>query len=93
MSSPKPSLTLAPEAQDDLVNILRYTGERWGQEQLMLYRSKLDDALLMIGCHPQIGHREATLPDTHRLYLLVPTSSSTEFRKMGFRLSGFCISE
>lgn len=70
MSSPNPPLTLSPEAQKDLTDILRYTGEKWGQEQLLIYRDKLNDALLLIERNPQIGHPSATLPSTHRLYLV-----------------------
>lgn len=70
MSSLNPRLTLSPEAQKDLIGILRYTGEKWGLEQLVAYRDKLDDALSIIGRNPRIGHLGAALPDTHLLYLV-----------------------
>lgn len=36
MSSPKPlPLTLSPKARQDFFDILRYTGETWGQNQLL----------------------------------------------------------
>ena len=72
MSSPDPGrkLILSPRARQDFIDILRYTGERWGHEQLRVYRDKLDDALLRIGRNPAIGHRSPELPHTHRLYLV-----------------------
>lgn len=72
MSSPDSGrkLILSPRARQDIIEILRYTGERWGHEQLRVYRDKLNDALLLIGRHPAMGHRSPELPDTHRLYLV-----------------------
>jgi toxin ParE1/3/4 len=70
MSSPELHLILSPAAQNDLIDILRYTGERWGHEQLLVYRDKLNTALLMITSNPQIGHMGAALPDTYRLYFV-----------------------
>lgn len=70
MSSHKPSLTLSPEAQKDFIGILRYTGERWGQEQLLAYRDKLNDALVLLGRNPLLGRQSAELADTHRLYFV-----------------------
>lgn len=72
MSSPDRSrkLVLAPRARQDFVDILRYTGETWGQDQLHTYRDKIHDALHLIGRNPAIGHRSPALPDTHRLYLV-----------------------
>jgi len=34
MSSPKFRLVLSPKAEHDIENILRYTGETWGEKQL-----------------------------------------------------------
>jgi toxin ParE1/3/4 len=70
MSSRKVSLTLSPAAQQDLIDILRYTGETWGQEQLLNYRDKLNDALLLLGQNPLLGHCSPELPETHRLYFV-----------------------
>ena len=39
MSSRKPlPVKLAPKARQDFIDILRYTGETWGQAQLLAYR-------------------------------------------------------
>jgi toxin ParE1/3/4 len=66
----KSRLTLSPEAQKDFTSILRYTGERWGRAQLLIYRDKLNDALMLLGENPQLGHQSMELPDTHRLYFV-----------------------
>lgn len=65
---PKPQLKLSPEAQKDFTSILRYTGERWGHDQLLAYRDKLNDVITMLDRNPQLGHQSRELPDTHRLY-------------------------
>lgn len=70
MSSPKYYLQVSPQAQQDIINILQYTGEIWGQEQLMSYSSKLDTALILIVQNPEIGHRNSNLSEFHRLYLV-----------------------
>jgi len=72
MSSPDRGrkLVLSPRARQDFIDILRYTGETWGQGQLHTYRDKINDALQLIGRNPTMGHRSPELPDTHRLYLV-----------------------
>lgn len=71
MSSHKPPrLTLSPRARQDFIDILRYTGERWGEGQLLAYRDKINDALRAIGHDPQLGHRRDDLPSTHQAYLV-----------------------
>lgn len=69
MSSPEQyAVTLSPRARQDFIDILRYTGETWGQSQLLTYRDKINDALQAIGRNPQLGHSRADLPLTHRAY-------------------------
>ncbi|MDY7573087.1 type II toxin-antitoxin system RelE/ParE family toxin [Actimicrobium sp. CCI2.3] len=71
MSSRKPcQLVLSVKAMQDFIDILRYTGETWGENQLMIYRDKLDGALESIGCNPALGHHRADLPPTHCAYLV-----------------------
>ena len=71
MSFPEPlPLKLSPKARQDFIEILRYTGETWGQQQLLTYRDKVNDALQAIGRNPQLGHSRADLPPTHRGYLV-----------------------
>jgi toxin ParE1/3/4 len=70
MSSPdrQRSILLSPRARQDFIDILRYTGETWGERQLRIYRDKLHDALQLIGRNPSMGRSSAELPETYRLY-------------------------
>ncbi len=71
MSSPKPfGLKLSPKARQDIVDILRFTGETRGRDQLIAYRHKIDHALHAIRNHPQIGHTRQDLPSSYRTYLV-----------------------
>jgi toxin ParE1/3/4 len=70
MSSRSLPVKLSPKAHQDFIDILRYTGETWGPNQLQAYRDKLDEALQVIGRNPQLGHRGGDLPEDHRLYLI-----------------------
>ena len=71
MSSRKPlPLKLAPKARQDFIDILRYTGETWGQAQLLTYRDKINDALQALSQNPQLGHKRSDLPATHLAYLV-----------------------
>lgn len=70
MSSRRPlSLQLAPKAKNDFVHILRYTAEKWGEAQMLIYRDTLDDALQFIRKNPQLGHRRSDLPANYLAYL------------------------
>jgi plasmid stabilization system protein ParE len=68
MSSRKATpVTLAPRARQDFIDILRYTGETWGQAQLLTYRDKINDALQVLGGNPQLAitamiYRRRTMP-------------------------------
>ena len=35
-------LKLSPSARQDFIDILRHTGETWGQNQLQVYRDKVE---------------------------------------------------
>lgn len=71
MSSRRPlALKLSPKARQDVIDILRYTGERWGQAQLLAYRDKIDEALQTIARNPQLDHHRSDLPTTHRAYVV-----------------------
>ncbi len=63
-------LKLSPKARQDFVDILRYTGETWGADQLLVYRDKIDEALQAISRNPQLGHHRNDLPPTHFAYLI-----------------------
>lgn len=63
-------LKLSPKAREDFIDILRYTGEKWDQKQLLIYRDKINEALLAISHNPQLGHGRDDLPSTHLAYLV-----------------------
>lgn len=63
-------LQLSPKAEQDFVDILRYTGETWGETQLLAYRDKLHEALQALSGNPQLGHRRSDLPATYQAYLV-----------------------
>jgi toxin ParE1/3/4 len=48
-------IVLAPEAEDDLRDILQISFERWGTRQRDVYRRQLQDEFRRIAEHPQIG--------------------------------------
>ena len=58
-------LKFSPKARQDFIDILRYTGETWGQIQLLVYRDKIDDALKEIGRNPGTGQSRSDLLSTH----------------------------
>lgn len=68
MSSPEYRLVLSPKAEQDIENILRYTGEQWGEKQILVYRDKLAGALEALQSNPALGHPTNELPETHRIY-------------------------
>ena len=69
MSFRKPlPIKLSPRARQDFIDILRFTGETWGEAQIDIYRGKIDDALQAIGRNPQSGHQRDDLPPTHLAY-------------------------
>jgi len=74
MSSPEETrkVVLSPRARKDFIDILRFTGETWGQRQLHIYRDRINDALQAIGRNPAIGRHSQALPETHRIYLVGP---------------------
>ena len=66
--SPEYRLILSPKAQQDVENILRYTGEQWGERQVATYNDKLTGALEALLANPASGHLTVELPETHRVY-------------------------
>jgi len=70
MSSAEYRLDLSPAAQRDVIDILRHTGETWGNAQILVYRDQLDAALERIHQNPKVGHLSEHLPKTHQLYLV-----------------------
>ena len=46
---------LSPKARQDFIDILQYTGETWGEPQLLIYRNKINDALQALGQDAQLA--------------------------------------
>jgi toxin ParE1/3/4 len=71
MSSRKKTLKLSAAAQNDLIDILRYTGEQWGKPQLLAYRAKMHQAFHTLINYPQLGYLEDNSPSgSHQCYLI-----------------------
>ena len=70
MSSPSRRVLLSPKARQDFIDILRYTGETWGERQLQIYRQKIDEALQLVGRDPNVGRHSDDLPKSMRLYVV-----------------------
>ncbi len=49
------NLRLRTEAQIDIRSILRYTSRQWGAAQRQRYRRRLDEGLMSLTRHPEIG--------------------------------------
>lgn len=62
------SLILSPQAEDDFADILQYTLEAWGENQVYVYRTILDKALTTIQQNPEIGHRNIKISSEHRSF-------------------------
>jgi toxin ParE1/3/4 len=55
MSSPNLTLELSERAKLDFRDILSYTLQTWGEEQLIKYRDLIADALAAITNNPEVG--------------------------------------
>ena len=77
-------LKLSPEARKDFTHILRDTGRKWGEAQILIYSDKINGALQAISHNPHLGHGRDDLPATHLAYLV--GSHIIIYRKMGDRL-------
>ena len=64
--NPKYSLIVAPEAQTDIVGILQYTLESWGQSQADKYQRIIDEEFSAIRTNPGIGHSRLDVPQRYK---------------------------
>lgn len=58
-----PSAKFSPEARNDLADIRRYTFDRFGEEQVDAYVSKLAEGIQRVRPMPGIGRRHYEIPD------------------------------
>jgi plasmid stabilization system protein ParE len=89
MSSRSLPVRLSKKARQDFIDILRYTGQTWGPNQLEVYRDKIDDALQALGHNPELGHKREDLPTTHAPTWLAHMSWFTGWK---IRASASCAS-
>ena len=80
----------SPLARRDIVDVLRYTRDRWGKEQAREYRNLIREALNAIAAEPQRGRVRGTRPgilsyhtkqpgrNAHILFYRVTTAGTLE---------------
>lgn len=68
MSPHELRLILSPRAEQDFSDILQYTLETWGEDQLLAYRAILDKALLTLIENPRIGAARPEISGEHRIF-------------------------
>ena len=61
-------LILSPAAQDDITDILLYTLQTWGEEQMDVYAASLDKGLMLLINKPDIGRSRPELYSGCRSY-------------------------
>lgn len=68
MSPHELRLILSPSAERDFSDILQYTLESWGEDQLLAYRAILDKAFLTLIENPRIGVIRPEISGQHRVF-------------------------
>lgn len=58
-----PSVEFSPEARNDLADIRRYTLDKFGEDQVDAYLSKLAEGIQRIRVMPGLGRRHVEIPD------------------------------
>lgn len=60
---------LTSAARDDMLNIGRFTGERWGKQQRNTYLKQLDTAFKLLAQQPEIGKDAAAIKPGYRKHV------------------------
>ncbi|HUY68215.1 MAG TPA: type II toxin-antitoxin system RelE/ParE family toxin [Alphaproteobacteria bacterium] len=68
MSFPDLLPHLSPAARRDFADILQYTFENWGENQMLAYRGILLKDLSLIVHNPGIGHFHPSLSDEFKVF-------------------------
>jgi plasmid stabilization system protein ParE len=94
MSSPDRNrkIVLSACARQDFIDILRFTGETWGQGQLHVYRDKINDALQLLARNPALGQPSPDCRQRIGCILWDHMSWSTSIRNPQSRSYASCIS-
>lgn len=78
MSAPEFSLELTESAEADFRDLLSFTLQIWGEEQLATYKNKINDALKTIEANPLIGIKKHGLrvyhTGRHRIFYRMETT-------------------
>ena len=64
------SLILSPEAEQDILAILAYSHENWGEGYARTYLSKLEHGLELLQKNPHIGRARDDISNFHRSFLI-----------------------
>jgi len=59
---------LTNAAAADLREIIKYTLDQWGEEQVILYRDRLETRFALMAKFPELGRTHVELPD-HIFYV------------------------
>ena len=76
----------SPLARRDIVDVLRYTRNRWGKEQAREYRNLIREALNAIAAEPQLGKVRGTRPGILSYHIKQPGRNARHI--VFYRLSG-----
>lgn len=68
MSPHNITLILSKRSIQDLEDILLYSFQKWGQQQMNIYQSALDTGLITINKNPLIGYKHQNLPNNYRIF-------------------------
>ena len=71
---------LTSAARNDMMNIGRFTGERWGTQQRNTYLKQLDGAFKLLAQQPEIGKDAAPIKPGYRKFV---QGSHIVFYRMG----------
>jgi plasmid stabilization system protein ParE len=55
MSARRVSVAFTPRSRQDFEDILLYSGKTWGEQQLREYENQLDQSILLLQSHPEVG--------------------------------------
>ncbi len=68
MSPRDRNIALAELAQQELIDVLQYTLETWGDAQMASHAAKLGDGMLMLQANPYLGNARDDLFEECRIY-------------------------
>ena len=62
------TLSLTQAAENDFIDILVYTVQKWGEDKQKEYDASLSHALDVVKDNPFLGYRHTLLPGDHRCF-------------------------